>query len=150
MIRRLQDLTGIDPVNDIPLDNKEVMSLFASTEALHIRPEDIHGVKLGCLGIPEFGTSFAMQMVEDTKPKYLSDLVRISGLSHGTDVYLNNAQDLIKNGTTTLQEAICCRDDIMVYLMHKGMDPGESFTIMEFTRKGVQADAGGRRVLARQ
>ena len=135
MIRRLQDLTGIDPVNDIPLDNKEVMSLFASTEALHIRPEDIHGVKLGCLGIPEFGTSFAMQMVEDTKPKYLSDLVRISGLSHGTDVYLNNAQDLIKNGTTTLQEAICCRDDIMVYLMHKGMDPGESFTIMEFTRK---------------
>ncbi len=135
MIRRLQDLTGIDPVKDIPLDNKEVMSLFASTEALKIRPEDIHGVKLGCLGIPEFGTSFAMQMVEDTKPKYLSDLVRISGLSHGTDVYLNNAQDLIKNGTTTLQEAICCRDDIMVYLMHKGMDPGESFTIMEFTRK---------------
>ena len=129
------DLTGIDPVKDIPLDNKEVMSLFASTEALKIRPEDIHGVKLGCLGIPEFGTSFAMQMVEDTKPKYLSDLVRISGLSHGTDVYLNNAQDLIKNGTTTLQEAICCRDDIMVYLMHKGMDPGESFTIMEFTRK---------------
>ena len=135
MIRRLQDLTGIDPVKDIPLDNKEVMSLFVSTEALKIRPEDIHGVKLGCLGIPEFGTSFAMQMVEDTKPKYLSDLVRISGLSHGTNVYLNNAQDLIKNGTTTLQEAICCRDDIMVYLMHKGMDPGESFTIMEFTRK---------------
>ncbi len=135
MIRRLQDLTGIDPVKDIPLDNPEVMSLFASTEALHIRPEDIHGVKLGCLGIPEFGTSFAMQMVEDTKPKYLSDLVRISGLSHGTDVYLNNAQDLIKNGTTTLQEAICCRDDIMVYLMHMGMDPGESFTIMEATRK---------------
>ena len=135
MIRRLQDLIGIDPVKDIPLDCKEVMSLFQSTEALGIKPSDIHGVKLGCLGIPEFGTSFAMQMVEDTKPKYFSDLIRISGLSHGTDVYLNNAQDLIKSGTTTLQNAICCRDDIMVYLMSKGMDPAESFTIMEFTRK---------------
>ena len=135
MIRRLQDLIGIDPVKDIPLDCKEVMSLFQSTEVLGIKPEDIHGVKLGCLGIPEFGTSFAMQMVEDTKPKYFSDLIRISGLSHGTDVYLNNAQDLIKDGITTLQQAICCRDDIMVYLMHKGMDPGESFSIMEATRK---------------
>lgn len=135
MIRRLQDLIGIDPVKDIPLDCKEVMSLFQSTETLGIRPEDIHGVRLGCLGIPEFGTSFAMQMVEDTKPKYFSDLIRISGLSHGTDVYLNNAQDLIKDGVTTLQEAICCRDDIMVYLMHMGMDPGESFSIMEATRK---------------
>ncbi len=135
MIRRLQDLIGIDPVKDIPLDCKEVMSLFQSTEALHIRPEDIHGVRLGCLGIPEFGTSFAMQMVEDTKPKYFSDLLRISGLSHGTDVYLNNAQDLIKSGVTTLQQAICCRDDIMVYLMHKGLEPGEAFKIMEFTRK---------------
>ncbi len=135
MIRKLQDLTGIDPVKDIPLDSKEVMSLFQNTEALGIRPEDIQGVKLGCLGVPEFGTSFAMQMVEDTKPKYFSDLLRISGLSHGTDVYLNNAQDLIMNGTTTLQEAICCRDDIMVYLIHMGLDPGESFTIMEATRK---------------
>lgn len=135
MIRKLQDLTGIDPVKDIPLSSPEVMSLFRSTEALGIRPEDIQGVRLGCLGIPEFGTSFAMQMVEDTKPQYLSDLVRISGLSHGTDVYLNNAQDLILQGVTTLQNAICCRDDIMVYLMHMGMDPGESFTIMEATRK---------------
>ena len=135
MIRKLQDLTGLDPVKDIPLDSKEVMSLFQSTEALGIRPEDIHGVKLGCLGIPEFGTSFAMQMVIDTKPQYLSDLIRISGLSHGTDVYLNNAQDLILNGTTTLRDAICCRDDIMVYLMHMGLNPSESFTIMEATRK---------------
>lgn len=135
MIRKLQDLTGIDPVKDIPLSSPEVMSIFQSTEALGIRPEDIQGVRLGCLGIPEFGTSFAMQMVEDTKPQYLSDLVRISGLSHGTDVYLNNAQDLILQGVTTLQNAICCRDDIMVYLMHMGMDPGESFNIMEATRK---------------
>ena len=135
MIRKLQDLTGLDPVKDIPLDSKEVMSLFQSTEILGIKPEDIHGVKLGCLGIPEFGTGFAMQMVVDTKPQYLSDLIRISGLSHGTDVYLNNAQDLILNGITTLRDAICCRDDIMVYLMHMGLDPSESFTIMEATRK---------------
>ena len=91
MIRKLQDLTGLDPVKDIPLDSKEVMSLFQSTEALGIRPEDIHGVKLGCLGIPEFGTSFAMQMVIDTKPQYLSDLIRISGLSHGTDEWDDDA-----------------------------------------------------------
>ena len=139
MIRKLQDLTGIDPVQDIPFDSKETMSLFQSTEVLGIKPEDIQGVKLGCLGIPEFGTSFAMQMVEDTKPKYFTDLIRISGLSHGTDVYLNNAQDLIKSGTTTLQNAICCRDDIMVYLMHMGLDPGEAFTIMERVRKGKVA-----------
>ena len=135
MIRKLQDLTGLDPVKDIPLDSKEVMDLFRSTEILGIKPEDIHGVKLGCLGIPEFGTGFAMQMVVDTKPQYLSDLIRISGLSHGTDVYLNNAQDLILNGVTTLRDAICCRDDIMVYLMHMGLDPSESFNIMEATRK---------------
>jgi len=135
MIRKLQDLTGLDPVKDIPLDSPEVMSLFQSTEALGISPADIQGVELGCLGIPEFGTQFAMQMVQDTKPKYLSDLIRISGLSHGTDVYLNNAQDLILSGVTTLREAICCRDDIMVYLMHMGLEPGESFNIMEATRK---------------
>lgn len=139
MIRRLQDLIGIDPVNDIPLDCKEVMGLFQGTEVLGISPADIHGVKLGCLGIPEFGTSFAMQMVMDTKPKYFSDLIRISGLSHGTDVYLNNAQDLIKGGITTLQQAICCRDDIMVYLIHMGLEPGMAFKIMEMVRKGTVA-----------
>ena len=91
MIRMLEDLTGIS-ARDIPLDQKDVMSLFASTKALHIEPEDIGGCKLGCLGIPEFGTDFAMQMLIDTKPKYFSDLVRIAGLSHGTDVWLGNAR----------------------------------------------------------
>ena len=97
MIRMLQDMTGIDPVK-IPLDDKQVMSLFASTEALGIRPEQINGCKLGCLGIPEFGTEFAMQMVIDAKPKCFTDLVRIAGLAHGTDVWLGNAQTLIDEG----------------------------------------------------
>ncbi len=141
MIRKLQDLTGVDMVKEVPFDCPEVMSLFQSTEALGIRPEDIQGVRLGCLGVPEFGTSFAMQMVEDTKPKYFSDLLRLSGLSHGTDVWLNNAQDLILSGTATLQEAICCRDDIMVYLIHMGLKPDESFKIMEATRKGKGLNA---------
>lgn len=136
MIRKLQDLTGLDPVRDIPLDNRDVMKLFQGTEVLGISPEDIQGTKLGCLGIPEFGTDFAMQMVLDAKPKYFSDLVRISGLSHGTDVWLNNAKDLILSGRATIQEAICCRDDIMVYLIHMGVDPSLSFTIMESVRKG--------------
>ncbi len=136
MIRMLQDLTGIDPVQDIPLDSKEVMSLFQNTSALKITPEDIGGCKLGALGIPEFGTDFAMQMLIDTKPKYFSDLVRIAGLSHGTDVWLGNAQTLISEGTATIQTAICTRDDIMVYLISRGMEEGLSFTIMESVRKG--------------
>ncbi len=136
MIRMLQDLTGLDPVNDIPLDSPEVMSLFQNTSALGITPEDIGGCKLGALGIPEFGTDFAMQMLIDAKPKYFSDLVRISGLSHGTDVWLGNAKDLILSGQATIQTAICCRDDIMVYLINQGMEEGLSFTIMESVRKG--------------
>ena len=136
MIRMLQDLTGLDPVKDIPLDCKEVMSLFQSTEALGITPDDIGGCPLGALGVPEFGTDFAMQMLLDAKPKYFSDLVRISGLSHGTDVWLGNAKDLILSGQATIQTAICCRDDIMVYLIQKGMEEGLSFTIMESVRKG--------------
>ncbi|MCI8949699.1 MAG: PolC-type DNA polymerase III [Lachnospiraceae bacterium] len=136
MIRMLQDLTGIDPVHDIPLDCKEVMSLFQNTSALKLTPEDIGGCKLGALGIPEFGTDFAMQMLIDTKPKYFSDLVRIAGLSHGTDVWLGNAQTLIQEGTATIQTAICTRDDIMVYLISRGMEEGLSFTIMESVRKG--------------
>ncbi len=136
MIRMLQDLTGLDPVNDIPLDSPEVMSLFQNTSALKISPDDIGGCKLGALGIPEFGTDFAMQMLIDAKPKYFSDLVRISGLSHGTDVWLGNAKDLILSGQATIQTAICCRDDIMVYLINKGLDEGLSFTIMESVRKG--------------
>ncbi len=135
MIRMLQDLTGVDPVT-IPLDDPGVMSLFQSTEALGITPEQIGGCKLGCLGVPEFGTEFVIQMVIDAKPKCFTDLVRISGLSHGTDVWLGNAQTLIEEGKATISTAICCRDDIMIYLMQKGVDPSLSFTIMESVRKG--------------
>ena len=135
MIRMLQDLTGQDP-KEFPLDSKEVMSLFQNTQALGITPEDIGGCKLGALGIPEFGTDFAMQMLIDAQPKYLSDLVRIAGLAHGTDVWLGNAKDLILSGQATIQTAICCRDDIMVYLIHMGLEEGLSFTIMESVRKG--------------
>ena len=138
MIRMLQDLTGIDPTT-IPLDDKEVMSLFQNTDALGIKPEDIGGCKLGCLGIPEFGTDFAMQMVIDAQPKYFSDLVRISGLSHGTDVWLGNAQTLIQEGKATISTAICTRDDIMVYLIGMGLDSERSFKIMEAVRKGTVA-----------
>ena len=136
MIRMLQDLIGLDPVKDIPLDSKEVMSLFQSTDALGIKPEDIGGCKLGALGVPEFGTDFAMQMLIDTKPKYFSDLVRIAGLAHGTDVWLGNAQTLIQEGKATIQTAICTRDDIMIYLIQMGLEEGLAFTIMEAVRKG--------------
>ncbi|MCC8047111.1 MAG: PolC-type DNA polymerase III [Clostridiales bacterium] len=135
MIRMLQDLTGLDP-KEIPLDDPQVMSLFTSTEALGITPEDIGGVPLGSLGIPEFGTEFAMQMLIDTKPTHFSDLVRIAGLAHGTDVWLGNAQTLIQEGKATISTAICTRDDIMIYLIGKGLDSELSFTIMESVRKG--------------
>ena len=135
MIRMLQDLTGIDPL-EIPLDSKEVMSLFKDTSALGITPADIGGCKLGALGIPEFGTDFAMQMLIDTKPKYFSDLVRIAGLSHGTDVWLGNAQTLIEEGKATISTAICTRDDIMIYLISMGVESSLAFTIMEAVRKG--------------
>ncbi len=135
MIRMLQDLTGIDPTT-IPLDDPKVMSLFQDTSALGVTPEQLGGTKLGALGIPEFGTDFAMQMVIDAQPKYFSDLVRISGLSHGTDVWLGNAQTLIQEGKATISTAICTRDDIMVYLIGMGMDSELSFTIMESVRKG--------------
>ena len=136
MIRMLQDLTGLDPVTDIPLDSPEVMSLFQNTSALGVKPDDLGGCQLGALGIPEFGTDFAMQMLIDAKPKYFSDLVRIAGLAHGTDVWLGNAKDLILSGQATVQTAICCRDDIMVYLIQQGLEEGLSFTIMESVRKG--------------
>ncbi len=135
MIRMLQDLTKVDPVT-IPLDSPEVMSLFKDTSALGISPEDIGGTKLGCLGIPEFGTDFAMQMLIDTKPQHFSDLVRIAGLSHGTDVWLGNAQTLIEEGKATISTAICTRDDIMIYLINKGIEAGKAFKIMESVRKG--------------
>ena len=139
MIRMLQDLTGVDP-QTIPLDSPEVMSLFQNTSALGIEPEDIGGCKLGALGIPEFGTDFAMQMLIDTKPQAFSDLVRIAGLSHGTDVGLGNAQTLIQEGKATISTAICTRDDIMTYLIGKGLDSEEAFTIMERVRKGAVAN----------
>ena len=120
MIRRLEDLTGLD-AKTIPLDDKTVMSLFHSTEALGINPEDICGTKLGSLGVPEFGTEFAMQMLIDANPQNFSDLVRIAGLSHGTDVWLGNAQTLIQEGKCVLGTAICTRDDIMIYLINMGL-----------------------------
>ncbi len=142
MIRMLQDLTGLDPVKDIPLDGKDVMSLFQNTDALGITPDDIGGTKLGALGIPEFGTDFAMQMLIDTNPQAFSDLVRIAGLAHGTDVWLGNAETLIKEGKATISTAICTRDDIMTYLIGKGVESEKSFKIMEDVRKGKVA--GGK------
>ena len=134
VIRMLQDLTGIAP-QDIPLDDPETMSIFNSTTALGVTPEQIHS-QVGTFGIPEYGTKFARGMLLDTKPTTFDELIRISGLSHGTDVWLGNAQTLIEQGIVTLKEAICCRDDIMVYLMQKGVPPDKAFKIMETVRKG--------------
>lgn len=135
MIRMLQDLTGEDPMK-VPLDDKGVLSLFTGTEALGIRPEDIGGCKLGVLGIPEFGTDFVMGMLLDTRPSSFSELIRISGLSHGTNVWLDNAQEYIRNKDATLSTAICTRDDIMLNLIGWGVEPEHSFKIMEAVRKG--------------
>ena len=137
VIRMLQDLTGIAPT-DVPLDDKETMSIFNSTEALGVTPEQIHS-EVGTYGIPEYGTKFARGMLLDTKPTTFDELIRLSGLSHGTDVWLGNAQTLIEQGVVTLQEAICCRDDIMIYLIKKGLPPDKSFKIMEAVRKGKVA-----------
>ena len=134
VIRMLQDITCIDPTK-IPLDDKETMSIFSSTKALGVSPEQIHS-QVGSFGIPEFGTKFVRGMLVDTKPTTFDELIRISGLSHGTDVWLGNAQSLIDQGVVTLQEAICCRDDIMIYLIKKGVPPNHSFKIMETVRKG--------------
>ncbi len=134
VIRMLEDLTGVDATT-IPIGEEKTMSLFNSTEALGVKPEDI-GSETGTFAIPEFGTKFVRQMLLDTKPQSFSELIRISGLSHGTDVWLNNAQELIKDGITTLSQSICCRDDIMIYLMHAGLPPKTAFKIMEDVRKG--------------
>lgn len=148
MIRTLEDYITSDAMENeynkenpfiatkIPLDDEQVISLFHNTSALGIKPEDIDGCKLGCLGIPEFGTEFVIQMVQDTKPQTLSDLIRISGLSHGTNVWLGNAQELVKSGKATISTAICTRDDIMIYLINQGVESALAFTIMESVRKG--------------
>lgn len=134
VIRMLQDITGIDPTK-VPLDDKETMSIFSSTKALGVTPEQIHS-EVGSFGIPEFGTKFVRGMLVDTKPTTFDELIRISGLSHGTDVWLGNAQSLIEQGIVTLQDAICCRDDIMIYLIKMGLPPNPAFKIMETVRKG--------------
>lgn len=134
VIRMLQDLSGIDP-KTIPTDDPEVMKIFSGTESLGVTEEQIM-CKTGTLGIPEFGTRFVRQMLEDTKPSTFSELVQISGLSHGTDVWLGNAQELIRNNICNLSEVIGCRDDIMVYLIYQGLEPSLAFKIMESVRKG--------------
>ncbi|RFU71323.1 PolC-type DNA polymerase III [Peribacillus saganii] len=134
VIRMLQDLSGIDP-KTIPTDDPEVMKIFSGTESLGVTEDQIM-CKTGTLGIPEFGTRFVRQMLEDTKPTTFSELVQISGLSHGTDVWLGNAQELIHNRICTLSEVIGCRDDIMVYLIYQGLEPSLAFKIMESVRKG--------------
>lgn len=134
MIRMLQDITKVDP-KKIPLDDKETMSIFSSTKALGVTEDQIHS-PVGTFGIPEFGTKFVRGMLVDTMPTKFEELLRISGLSHGTDVWLNNAQSLIEAGTIKLEDAICTRDDIMLYLIKKGMPPKPSFKIMECVRKG--------------
>ena len=134
VIRMLQDLSGIEP-KDIPPDDPEVMKIFGGTEVLGVTPEQIDS-NTGTLGIPEFGTKFVRGMLEQTKPTTFTELLQISGLSHGTDVYLGNAEELIRLHGIPLSEVIGCRDDIMVYLIHKGVENGAAFKIMEGVRKG--------------
>ncbi len=137
MLKMLKDLTGLDP-RDISLGDKPTMSLFTTPDALGVTSEQI-GSNTGTFGVPEFGTSFARQMLEDIQPTSFASLVRIAGLAHGTDVWLNNAQEIVKNKIAPFEETICTRDDIMTYLIHKGLDPKTSFNIMESVRKGKVA-----------
>ena len=134
IIRMLEDITGVDS-RKIPLDDEKTMEIFVSADPLGISGKDIN-TEVGTLGIPEFGTKFVRQMLVDTKPTTFDELVRISGLAHGTDVWLNNAQELIKNKTATLKNVICTRDDIMLYLINMGLDNKRAFKIMERVRHG--------------
>ena len=134
-LRMLQDLTGIAP-KEVPINDADTLSIFRTTKALGLEPEQILGCQVGSLGIPEFGTKFVRQMLVDTQPTTIGELVRIAGLSHGTDVWLNNAQELVASGTANLRQVICTRDDIMNYLVARGMDATEAFYIMESVRKG--------------
>jgi len=133
-LRMLQDLTGMD-VKTVPFDDKETMGLFLSPEPLGVTKEQIMN-DTGTLGVPEFGTNFTIGMLKDTKPTTFGELIKLSGLSHGTDVWLGNAQELIRKGVVPFKEVIGCRDDIMVYLIQNGMEPLKAFKIMEFVRKG--------------
>lgn len=145
VVKMLEDGTEVK-ATDIPLDDPDTMAIFSSLKSLGISEEDAMG-KVGTLGIPEYGTSFVRQMLEDTKPKTFADLVRIMGLSHGTDVWLNNAQDLVRNGTVTLSETIAARDDIMIYLIRKGLEPHLAFKIMEQVRRGRGLESEDERIM---
>ena len=134
-LRFIQNLRGVPVVDDVPLDDKETMGIFLSPEPLGVTKEQIMN-ETGTLGIPEFGTPFTIGMLVDTKPKTFAELIKISGLSHGTDVWLGNAQELIRSGKVEFKDVIGCRDDIMVYLMYHGLEPLKAFKIMEFVRKG--------------
>lgn len=134
MLKLLYEYTGIDPTT-VPMDDKETLEIFSSVKTLGVKPSEL-GTDVGTIGIPEFGTNFVQEMLKETRPKSFAELVRISGLSHGTDVWLNNAQDIIRSGKATLSEVISCRDDIMIYLIKSGVEESTSFKIMEKVRKG--------------
>ncbi|AWX70137.1 PolC-type DNA polymerase III [Mycoplasmopsis anatis] len=140
-IKMLERLTGLNVKKDIPVKDENVIGIFSNTKSLGIKPEDIGGEPTGALGIPEFGTGFVRQMLSKANPSSFADLVSLSGLSHGTNVWLNNAHDLIVNEGLTLKDVICCRDDIMIYLMSKGIEPSLSFKVMEQVRKGKSITA---------
>ena len=145
VLRMLQDLTGID-VRTVPIDDPDTLKLFSGLESLGISKEDASG-EVGTLAIPEFGTRFVRQMLVETRPSSVGELVRISGLSHGTNVWTGNAQELIKANTCTLKEVIACRDDIMTYLIRKGLPPGDAFNIMERVRKGKGLSADHEKLM---
>ena len=141
MIRMLEDMTGLD-AKKIPLDDPETMAIFKSPEPLGLTDDDPIIGKTGSIGIPEFGTSFTRQMLVDTQPDEFDMLVRLSGFSHGTDVWLGNAKDLILSGTASVKDTVGCRDDIMLFLISKGMEPKTAFKIMEAVRKGKVKKGG--------
>ncbi|ABR30900.1 DNA polymerase III PolC [Thermosipho melanesiensis] len=134
MLKLLYEYTGVDPTK-VPMDDKKTLEIFSSLKPLKVKAEEL-GIDVGTIGIPEFGTNFVQEMLKETRPKTFAELVRISGLSHGTDVWLNNAQDIIKSGNATLSEVISCRDDIMIYLINAGVEESRAFKIMENVRKG--------------